>query len=155
MVELNARLETKWLWVRITLLLLKLQISPLFRTRSSLTFRQQESLIYSKTLTWYDKNIQSNAPYKSVLTTQLNRGYSLAKWWAFAYELSGCGFKSRCIYLNFRYRTCFEQGVPDIQATIECRFIVNAYVAWQKYAVETINIRDNLIWTCPLGHVFW
>ena len=24
----------------------------------------------------------------------------------------GCGFGSRCIHLNFRYRTCFEQGVP-------------------------------------------
>ena len=24
----------------------------------------------------------------------------------------GCGFESRCTRLNFRYRTCFEQGVP-------------------------------------------
>ena len=27
-------------------------------------------------------------------------------------ELSACGFESRCSYLNFRYRACFEQGVP-------------------------------------------
>ena len=26
--------------------------------------------------------------------------------------LSDCGFESRCSYLNFRYRTCLEQGVP-------------------------------------------
>ena len=28
------------------------------------------------------------------------------------YKLSGCGFESRCSDLNFRFRACFEQGVP-------------------------------------------
>ena len=37
---LGVRLRTKWLWVRIPLLSLKLQISCLLRARSSLTFRQ-------------------------------------------------------------------------------------------------------------------
>ena len=37
---LSVRLRTKWLWVRILLLSLKLQIWRLFRLRSSLTFRQ-------------------------------------------------------------------------------------------------------------------
>ena len=32
--------------------------------------------------------------------------------WVFVYELDGCGFESRCSHLNFRYRACFEQGVP-------------------------------------------
>ena len=32
--------------------------------------------------------------------------------WVFIYELSGCGFESSCSHLNFRFRTCFEQGVP-------------------------------------------
>ena len=32
--------------------------------------------------------------------------------WAFFYEISGCGFQSRCSHLNFRYYTCFEQRVP-------------------------------------------
>ena len=27
-------------------------------------------------------------------------------------ELSGCGFEPRCSHLNFRYRACFQQGVP-------------------------------------------
>ena len=40
----------------------------------------------------------------------------------FVYELSGCGFKSRCSHLTFRYRACFEHQVLDIQATIECGF---------------------------------
>ena len=30
----------------------------------------------------------------------------------FVYELSGCGFETRCCHLNFRYGTCFEHGVP-------------------------------------------
>ena len=37
---LNFRLRTKWLWVRILLQLLKLQISQLFQAKSSLTFSQ-------------------------------------------------------------------------------------------------------------------
>ena len=37
---LNVPLRTKWLWVRIPLLSLKLQILCLIRARSSLTFRQ-------------------------------------------------------------------------------------------------------------------
>ena len=34
------------------------------------------------------------------------------KSWVFVYELSGCGFESSCSHLNFRFRACFEQGVP-------------------------------------------
>ena len=32
--------------------------------------------------------------------------------WVFVYDLSGCGFESSCSHLNFRFRACFEQGVP-------------------------------------------
>ena len=32
--------------------------------------------------------------------------------WVFVYRLSSCGFQSRCEHLNFRYRSCFDQGVP-------------------------------------------
>ena len=32
--------------------------------------------------------------------------------WVFVYELSGCGFKSSCSDLNFRFCGCFEQEVP-------------------------------------------
>ena len=37
---LSVRLWTKWLWVRVQLQSLKIQISCLLRARSSLTFRQ-------------------------------------------------------------------------------------------------------------------
>ena len=42
----------------------------------------------------------------------------LPKWsvwingWVFVYQLSGSGFESSCSQLNFRFRACFEQGVP-------------------------------------------
>ena len=32
--------------------------------------------------------------------------------WVFVYELSGSGFESSFSRLNFRFRACFEQGVP-------------------------------------------
>ena len=40
----SVRLRTKSWWVRIPLLSLKLQISHLFRARSSLTFRQLQGV---------------------------------------------------------------------------------------------------------------
>ena len=36
--------------------------------------------IHSETRTWHDNNIQSNASYRWVLTTQLNHLASLTKW---------------------------------------------------------------------------
>ena len=48
---------------------------------SSLTFRKNYRVqIHSEPRTWHDDNIQSNAPYRLVLTTQLNHLASLAKW---------------------------------------------------------------------------
>ena len=41
---LSVRLWTKWLWVRVQLQSLKLQISRLLQTRSSLTFRHLQSV---------------------------------------------------------------------------------------------------------------
>ena len=32
--------------------------------------------------------------------------------WVFVYQLSGCGFESSCSHFTFRFRACFEQGVP-------------------------------------------
>ena len=42
--------------------------------------------------------------------------------WVFVYKLSGCGFEYRYSHLNFRYRSCFKQGVLEILATREFRF---------------------------------
>ena len=68
--------------------------------------------IHFKTRTWHDKNMQLNTPYRLVLTAQLNHLISLLNGWVFVYELSGCGCESSCIHLSFKFRPCFEQGVP-------------------------------------------
>ena len=64
--------------------------------------------LYSEMRTCYDKNIQSHAPYRYVITTQLNHLARLAKCLSVRLqtELSGC-----CSNLNFKYRASFEQGV--------------------------------------------
>ena len=41
---LRVRLRSKWLWVRVPLQSLNIQILRLFRARSSLTFRSLESV---------------------------------------------------------------------------------------------------------------
>ena len=33
--------------------------------------------------------------------------------WVFVEELSGSGFESSCSYFTFRFRACFEEGVPS------------------------------------------
>ena len=47
---LRVRLRSKWLWVRVPLQSLNIQILRLFRARSSLTFRSLESVDSLETL---------------------------------------------------------------------------------------------------------
>ena len=42
--------------------------------------------------------------------------------WVFLYELSGSLFDSSCTHLNFRFRACFEKGVPWHSGNCECGF---------------------------------
>ena len=56
--------------------------------------------------------------------------------WVFVYQLNSCGFGSRCTHLNFRYRACFEQGILDIQANIECGFNL---CTWHDNKVQSIG----------------
>ena len=60
--------------------------------------------------------------------------------WVFVYELSGCGLESCCSHLNFRYRTCFEQGVP---------WHSGKYRAWIHFEMRTWhenNIQSNALY---------
>ena len=59
--------------------------------------------------------------------------------WVFTYELSGPTFESSCSHLNFRYRACFEQGVLDIQANIECRFTLKMRT-WLDKKIQSSRI---------------
>ena len=53
--------------------------------------------------------------------------------WVFVYELSRCGFEYSCSHLNFRFRTCFELGVPWHSGCVDSLW--NAYVTWQEDTV--------------------
>ena len=50
--------------------------------------------------------------------TDKNSEHSLIIWlawpngWVSVYELNGSGFESSFSHLTFRFRACFEQGVP-------------------------------------------
>ena len=101
---------------------LKLQISGLFRERTSLTFRQLWS-VDSLWNTYVARCIWLHVLIMIRTCSQMHRAdkysqHSSIIWpvwlngWAFVYEVSGCGFESRCSHLNFRCRVSFEQGVP-------------------------------------------
>ena len=68
---MSVRLRTKWLWVRISLLSLKLQIWHLLRARSSLTFKQ--TIEYGFTLKLVRGKVITNTPSNmiSLLTKEL------------------------------------------------------------------------------------
>ena len=93
----------KWLWVRIPLLSLTPQIWCLLRARSFLIFRQNYRVGFTLELV-RDMIIT----YSQMHRTDENSQHSLIIWlvllngWAFVYELSGCGFESRCclMYTN-------------------------------------------------------
>ena len=51
-----------------------------FEQRVPWHWRNYRVWIHSERRTWHDNNIQSNAPYRKILITQLNHLASLAKW---------------------------------------------------------------------------
>ena len=109
----SVRLRTKWLWVQITLLLLKLEILRHLRARSFLTFRQTIEcgftlkLVRDMIITYNQMHRRGKySKHSSIIWPVWPNG------WVFVYEPSGCDFESCCCHLNFRYGDCFEQGVP-------------------------------------------
>ena len=68
--------------------------------------------------------------YSQTYRTDKYSEHSLNTWsvypngWVFVSELSDSRFGSSCSYLNVRSRARFEQGTPNIQATIERGFTV-------------------------------
>ena len=56
-------------------------------------------------------NIQSNAPYRGVLTTRLTHLGSLVKWLSFRLRTTWLWVQTCDCHLNFRYHTCLEQGI--------------------------------------------
>ena len=56
--------------------------------------------------------------------------------WVLVYELSGCGFKSRCCHLNFRYSPCFKERVPWHSG--KCRVYVQSIICkWHDNKIQS------------------
>ena len=55
----------------------------------------------------------------------------------FIYKLSGCGFKSLCSNLNFRYLACFKQGVPSHSGKYE------VWIQWKICSLDDNNMQSN------------
>ena len=76
---------------------------------------------------WHGRNIQPQWPVRS-------------NSWVFVYELSGCWFECCGSHLNFRYRACFEQGVPWHSYN---------YRVWMRSKTRTwhdpMNIESNIV----------
>ena len=69
---------------------------------------QSETTLYIAT--WQEHTVKCTVQISTQNTAQ-SLGQPIA--WVFLYELSGSGFKSSCSHLNFKFRTCFKQGVPS------------------------------------------
>ena len=54
------------------------------------------------------------------------------------YELSGCGFEFRCSHLNYRFRACFEQGVPWHSGSYRV-WIHSETRTWHDKNIESFN----------------
>ena len=66
--------------------------------------------------------------------------------WVFVYELSSCGFKSRCCHLNFTSCACFKQGVPWHSGN---------YRVWiQSEMRDRIRTYSHPVTTCDNNKIF-
>ena len=61
--------------------------------------------------------------------------------WAFFYEISGCGIDSRCSYLKFRFRACFEQGAP--WHSDNCRVYIHSKT-WMWHDKKNTQLKNFL-----------
>ena len=71
--------------------------------------------------------------------------------WVLVYELSGCGFESRCSHLIFRYGACFEQGVPLHSGN--CRVWIHSQTrTWIDKNIQS-NAPYRQVLTAQLNHL--
>ena len=103
--RLSVRLRIKWLWVRISILSLKLQIWCLLRAMSSLTFRHTIECGFTLKLVC-DMIITYSQIHRADKCSQ-DSSIIWSVWlngWVNVYELSGCGFESRCCQLDMNIK---------------------------------------------------
>ena len=128
--------HAQWFWFQVPLQSLKLEVSvlpflskefidiqPIIECGFTLKRVRDMARVYSQV----DRTDQYSKQSSIIWPVWLNS-------WMFVYQLSGWGFGSRCSHLNFRYRACFEKGVPWHSGN---------YRVWIHY--ETRTWHDNKI----------
>ena len=73
----------------------------------------------------------------------------------FFYELGGSGFESSWSHLTFKFRACFEQGVPWHSGNYSVDSLWNTYVTWQEHTgkVNDVGLVFSLL-TLNIFHTF-
>ena len=114
---LSVHLRTKWLWFRIPLLSLKLQIWHLLEERSSMTFKETRECGFTLKLV---RNMITTL--KQMHCPDKNSQHSLIIWpvwlnvWKLVCELSDWGFKYCYCHLRLDVGLALSKEVLDNQA---------------------------------------
>ena len=77
--------------------------------------------------------------------------------WVFVYQLSGCGFESRCSHWNLSCRTFLSKEFLDIQSTMKCGFTLRNMIITcsQMHCTDKNSQYSSIIWPVLLyGWVF-
>ena len=114
-----------------------MKISRLFQAKSSLTFRQLQRVdsFWNAYVIWQE--------HKAKCTVQISTHNTII-WLVWlnglllVYEQSGCGFASSCSHLNFRFRACFEQGIPWHSDSYRM-WIHSGTRTWYDKNIQSIN----------------
>ena len=61
--------------------------------------------------------------------------------------MSRCGFESSCSYINFRFRTCFEQGVPWRSGNCKV-WIHSEKSTWHDKNIQSTYSKVGIVSTC-------
>ena len=120
MIELCSEyLPVRWLWLYVLVMSrMHFRVNPLsvdIAPASTNEFLDIQAI----TECWFTMKCRPNMTmtYSQIHNTDKYSKHSWIIWkvwsngWMFVYELSGSGFESSCNHLNFRFCTCFEQGV--------------------------------------------
>ena len=65
--------------------------------------------------------------------------------WVFVYELNCCAFESRCSHLNFRYRACYEQGIPGHSGNYREK-VHSKTRTWHYKNIQTVSLSKLKNW---------
>ena len=101
--------------------------------------------IHSETRNWHDKNIQSNAPYEYVFTTQLSYLVSLAKWLSVRLRIKWWWIRVQLESLKLQISGLF-QGTSSLtfRQLHNVDSVSNTYVIWQEHSIKcTVQIGSH------------